>query len=175
MRALIGIVLRHWLALALAASAAMLAIAHGFETFGHLPPCTLCLYQRDVYWTALPIAAAGLVLQRTPLAGLAVAAGWLLAITFLVGCGIAVWHAGAEWKFWPGPQACSSSGGGATAAGLAALMKGAKINAPHCDVAAWRFLGLSMAGWNALISLKLAGWSAIWSVWSLRNDRSRHG
>jgi disulfide bond formation protein DsbB len=173
MRVLSGYVLRHWLTLALLASAGMLAIAHGFETFGHLAPCTLCYYQRDVYWTAAPIAAAGLVLTRTPLKGLAPLVGWLLALTFLAGLGIAVWHAGAEWKFWPGPKACSGGGGAASVAGLAALLKGAKVEAPHCDEAAWRFLGLSMAGWNALISLKLAAWSAAWSVWSLSNGRTR--
>ena len=170
MRALIGFTLKHWLALALAASVGMLAIAHGFETFGHLAPCTLCYYQRDVYWTAAPIALAGLVLARTPAARLAPLVGWLLALTFLVGFGLAVWHAGAEWKFWPGPKACSGGSGQATAAGLTALMNGAKIAAPHCDEAAWRLLGLSMAGWNALISLKLAGWSAVWAVWTPRHD-----
>jgi disulfide bond formation protein DsbB len=170
MRPLIGLTLRYWLALALVTSAAMLAIAHGFETFGHLAPCTLCLYQRDVYWTALPIAAVGLVVAASSARRLAPLAGGLLAATFLVGAGIAIWHAGAEWKFWPGPKECSSAGGGASAAGLAALMRGAKVAAPHCDQASWRFLGLSMAGWNALISLKLAGWSAVWSVWRMRHD-----
>jgi disulfide bond formation protein DsbB len=164
MRHLISFSLRNWLALALLASAGMLGIAHAFETFGHLAPCTLCLYQRDVYWTALPFAAAGLVIARTPLQRLAPLSGWLLAATFLVGLGIAVWHSGAEWKFWPGPKECAS------AAGLTALMHGAKVAAPHCDEAAWRLLGLSMAGWNALISLKLAGWSAVWAVWSARHD-----
>ena len=43
-------------------------------------------------------------------------------------------------------------------------MRSNSIVAPHCDEAAWRFLGLSMAGWNVLISLKLAVWSAIWTV-----------
>jgi disulfide bond formation protein DsbB len=170
MRALIGLVLRYWLVLALAASAGMLAIAHAFETFGHLAPCTLCYYQRDVYWAALWIAAAGLGLARTPMARLTPLVGWLLAAVFLVGAGIAVWHAGAEWKFWSGPKACASGGGPASAAGLAALMQGAKIAGPHCDQAAWVFLGLSMAGWNVLISLKLAGWSAAWSLWRPRHD-----
>ncbi len=168
MRPLIGFTLRHWLALALTASAAMLAIAHGFETFGHLAPCTLCYYQRDAYWAALWIAVVGLIALRGPLAPLAPLAGWLLAAAFLAGAGIAVWHAGAEWKFWPGPKTCASGGEGASAAGLAALMQGSKIAAPHCDEAAWRLWGLSMAGWNALISLKLAIWSAVWSVWSAR-------
>src|SRR6202012_4179563 len=138
MRALIGFTLKNWLALALASAIAMLAIAHGFETFGHLAPCTLCYYQRDVYWAAIPIALAALIVSRTPMARLAPMVGWLLALIFLVGAGI---------EFWPGPKTCSGGSGQATAAGLAALMNGAKINAPHCDEAAWRFLGLSMAGW----------------------------
>lgn len=164
MRALIGFTLRTWLLLALVTSAAMLGVAHAFETFGHLAPCTLCYYQRDVYWTALPIAAAGVLIERTPAKRLAALAGAALTVTFLVGMSIAIWHAGAEWQFWPGPKACASGGGAASAAGLAALMNGAKISAPHCDEAAWRFLGVSMAGWNALISLKLAVWSGIWTV-----------
>ena len=53
---------------------------------------------------------------------------------------------------------------------LNALMSGAKVAAPHCDEAAWRFLGLSMAGWNALISLKLAVWSGVWAAWKPRHD-----
>src|ERR1700761_5909943 len=132
MRALIGFTLKNWLALALAASIAMLAIAHGFETFGRLAPCTLCYYQRDVYWAAIPIALAALIVTRTPMARLAPLLGWLLALIFLTGAGIAIWHAGAEWKFWPGPKTCSGGSGQATAAGLAALMNGAKMSAPHC-------------------------------------------
>jgi disulfide bond formation protein DsbB len=90
--------------------------------------------------------------------------GALLALTFLTGLGLAVWHAGAEWKFWPGPKTCSGASGGASVAGLRALMHGAGFVAPHCDEAAWRFLGLSMAGWNALISAKLAAWTIAWSL-----------
>lgn len=175
MRALIGFTLRTWLLLAFLTSAAMLGIAHAFETFGHLAPCTLCYYERNVYWTALPIAAVGMVIERTPARRLAALAGAALTVTFLVGMGIAIWHAGAEWKFWPGPKACASGNVTASAAGLAALMNGAKISAPHCDEAAWRFLGLSMAGWNALISLKLAAWSGVWSVWFFRGSTERHG
>ena len=170
MRAVIAFTLRNWLAIAFAASVGMLAIAHAFETFGGLAPCTLCYYQRDIYWTAAPIALLGLILTRTPAARLTPIVGVLLALTFLAGCGVAIYHAGAEWKFWPGPKTCSGGSGHATAAGLAALMNGVKIAAPHCDEAAWRFLGLSMAGWNALISLKLALWSGAWAAWRPSHD-----
>jgi disulfide bond formation protein DsbB len=167
MRALIVWALRHWPPLALVTSAAMLAIAHAFETFGHLPPCHLCLLQRDVYWVALPVTAAATAASHwghgralTPWLGVA------MALIFAAGCGLAVYHAGADWRFWPGPESCSGGGHAVNAAALSDLLKGAKLNQPRCDVAAWRFLWLSMAGWNALISAKLAGWSLVWAVWS---------
>jgi disulfide bond formation protein DsbB len=154
--------LRRWPAWALVASAVMLAVAHAFQTFGGLQPCTLCLQQRDVYWTAMAVAAVALGVALTParerLGPLFVLA---LAGVFLVGAGIAVRHAGAEWKWWPGPATCSGGGGGVSAAAIANLMHGAKIAGPRCDEAPWRMLGLSMAGWNVLASLGLAGLSLL--------------
>jgi disulfide bond formation protein DsbB len=153
--------LDRWRLCALLASAAMLAIAHAFETFGHLAPCTLCLRQREVYWAAGGVALALMILVRLPGGPRwRPASCWLLAAIFLFGAGVAAYHAGAEWKFWPGPTTCSSAGGGVDAAALDALMKGATIHPPACDKAAWVFLGLSMAGWNALISLGLAAASS---------------
>ena len=158
-------VLADWPVAALIASMAMLAAAHAFETFGKLAPCTLCLKQREVYWAAAGLSLLAVALARTawservrrPL-------NLLLALVFLYGAGLAAYHAGAEWKWWPGPTTCAS--GAAAAAGVSAdamagLMNGAKVNVPHCDVAAWVFAGLSMAGWNALISLGLAGLSGV--------------
>lgn len=162
--------LRYWPAWALIASAVMLAIAHAFQSFGGLEPCTLCLQQRDVYWTAMAVAALALAAAWTPArAVLRPLFAVLLLGVFLTGAAIAARHAGAEWKWWPGPQTCSGAGGGGvSAAALAGLMHGAKITAPRCDQAAWVFLGLSMAGWNFLISVGLAGLSAL--AW-LRGDR----
>jgi disulfide bond formation protein DsbB len=145
---------RRWLTVSLLVSALMLAIAHAFETFGGLAPCHLCLQQREAYWVAMGVAAVGLVASRFAPRVRTVAL-WLLALTFAVGCAIAVRHAGAEWKFWAAPQTCSGVGR-ASAADLAAMLNGAKLAPPRCDVAAWRFLGVSMAGYNALISLALA-------------------
>ena len=126
--------LDRWRLCALLASAAMLAIAHGFQTFGGFAPCTLCLRQ---------------------------ATCWILAAVFIWGAGTAIYHAGAEWKFWPGPKACSGAGGGGVdVKAMTSLLHGARIRPPACDEAPWVFLGLSMAGWNALISLALAGLSA---------------
>lgn len=151
-----------WPLMALLASALLLAIAHAFETFGGLAPCHLCLKQREVYWVAGTIGLVGVILQRTPLwPRLRTPALLLLGAIFLYGAGLATYHAGAEWKWWPGPKTCSG-GSAAAAASLEAMLKGtAAIKAPACDKAAWVFLGLSMAGWNVLISLKLAVWSVL--------------
>lgn len=156
------LVTRHWPLLAFLSSALLLAIAHAFERFGGLAPCHLCLKQREIYWVAGTVGLVAFVLQRTPLwPRLRMPANLLLGALFLYGAGLAAYHAGAEWKWWPGPSSCSGLGS-AGAADLEAMLKGtAKIKAPSCDKAAWVFLGLSMAGWNVLISLKLAVWSVL--------------
>lgn len=146
-----------WPLVALVASASLLATAHAFETFGKLYPCTLCLKQREVLWVAGTVALVALAARYSPWAAkLRQPFDLLLAAVFLYAAGLAAFHAGVEWKWWPGPTTCS--GGTVAAAGdLVAMLKGDKIKPPACDKAAWVFLGLSMAGWNALISLGLSG------------------
>ena len=159
---MLNALLDRWRLCAVLASAAMLAAAHAFETFGGYAPCTLCLRQREVYWAILGAGVAFMVLVRMPGGPRwREATCWVLAAAFLASCGLAVYHAGAEWKFWPGPQACASGGAGVNAADLSAFLEGAKVKPPACDEAAWVFAGLSMAGWNAVISLGLAGLSAL--------------
>ena len=163
---------RYWPAAALLISAAMLATAHAFQTFGGYQPCTLCLRQREVYWAALAVAAAAVAAGAwRPSRGAAAWIGAALALLFLYGAGVAVYHAGAEWKWWPGPAACSSSGGAASAAALDRMLAGARIRPPSCDEAQWRMLGLSMAGWNALVSLGLAGLSGAWALGAAKGAR----
>jgi len=151
--------LARWRLTAFLTSALLLAIAHGFEKIGGLAPCYLCLKQREVYWLALTVALIGMLAVRTKVgAGTKRWFNLALGLIFLFGAGLAVYHAGAEWNWWPGPTVCAG-GGKVTADSMAALMKGGKFDAPSCEDAAWVFLGLSMAGWNALISLKLAALS----------------
>ncbi len=152
-------VLTRWRLTAFLSSALMLAVAHGFERIGGLAPCYLCLKQREVYWVAMTVALVGMLVVRTgPGAGLKRLFNAALGLVFLVGVGIAAWHAGAEWGWWPGPSVCSGGGSGAVSAAdmMAALNGEERIAPPACDKALWSFLGLSMAGWNVLISLKLA-------------------
>jgi disulfide bond formation protein DsbB len=156
----IDTVLKRWPIFALLISAVMLAIAHAFETFGHLPPCHLCLEQREVYWATLGISAAASLAMYSPIRAPGRKIGCaILALTFAYGAYLAGFHAGAEWKWWPAPETCAS--GKATMAGVLALMRGAAAKTPACDQAAWVFLGLSMAGWNFLVSVGLVVVSAV--------------
>jgi disulfide bond formation protein DsbB len=152
--------LDRWRLCALLASAAMLAIAHAFETFGHMAPCELCLKQRIAYWVAGGVALAAMIVVRMPGGPrLRQLSCWLLALIFAVGGGVAIYHAGVEWKFWPGPQTCTGSGH-VDVGELKDLLAGKLHNIVRCDQPAWIFLGLSMAGWNAVASLILVALSA---------------
>lgn len=160
-----------WPAVVLAVSAFMLATAHAFERFGGYAPCLLCLKQREVYWVAGAVALVGIVLVRAR--GAARFRPWLaliLAAIFLFGAGLAAYHAGVEWKWWPGPGACSGGGGTVSSLNMSGLLDGTlKVRPPACDTAAWRLLGLSMAGWNGLASLALAGLGALAWRWEGRS------
>ena len=159
MASLLSFVLDRWRLTALVASAAMLAIAHAFETFGGLSPCELCLKQREVYWVAGALALALMIVVRLP-------GGqrwrelscWLLALAFLASVGAAGYHAGVEWRLWPGPQACSGASR-VTLDSLKELLNGAGGKVVRCDQPAFVFLGLSMAGWNMVAALVLTGLS----------------
>lgn len=162
MKSLLDRVLANWPLAAAFASALMLAAAHAFETFGGLAPCTLCLKAREIYWVALAVGLTAFIARRFITDDRVRRFGdLLLAAIFLAGVGVAIYHAGAEWKFWPGPQTCAAGGAGVNLDSLDAILKGEKIKPPACDEAAWVFLGLSMAGWNGLVSLALAALSVL--------------
>jgi disulfide bond formation protein DsbB len=155
----------HWQLLAAIAALAMLAVAHAFEAAGFLP-CELCLRQREVYWAAAAVGLAGFAARRMwrrPM--LRRAFSVVLGVVFLVGAGIAAYHTGVEWKFWPGPTTC---GGGAGGNGFNPSDLDKPVIIVPCDEAAWRdpVLHLSMAGWNTLVSLALGGLSS----WAARKD-----
>jgi disulfide bond formation protein DsbB len=163
MKRVLDLLTRYWPAVALAVSAAMLATAHVFENLGYAP-CTLCLRQREVYWTAILVALLALAFARGKGAKVAWAFDALLALVFLYGAGLAAFHSGVEFKWWPGPAECASTGATASADALDAFLGGAKIRPPACDEPNWWFLGLTMANWNTLVSLGLAGLGAIAAV-----------
>src|SRR5262249_14221518 len=139
--------------------AATLIVAWIFQYGFGYPPCPLCLEQRIPYYVAIPLAAVvAIVAARGAARG---APRWLvtgglavLALAMLIGAALAVYRAGVEWKWWAGPQDCS---GPLDPLGSGNLLRELQsINIVRCDEAPWRFLGLSLAGYNALISLALA-------------------
>lgn len=149
-----------WPLAALIVSALMLAAAHAFQAAGYAP-CHLCLRQREVYWAIIAVSAIALAAnRRRPNAKQAKLFTTLIGLGFLYGAGLAAFHAGVEWKFWPGPEICSGGFGNFQARDLSTALEGPQ-RVIRCDEAAWRLLGLSMAGYNALISLGLAALSGL--------------
>ncbi len=155
---------RWWTAFALAISLAMLGAAHAFERFGDLAPCNLCLKQREVYWGAVAIALAATLwaLLSRASRGTPRIAAFLLAAVFTTGTITAVFHMGGEMKWWELPATCMG-GGDVSLESLTALAFGTTPAAKPvmCDAVTWQFLGLSMAGWNALTSAALAVFSLL--------------
>ncbi len=131
-------------------SAAALGGAYAFQYLGGLQPCTLCLYQRWPWWIAGGLALLALFLIRER--RMSHSLSTLGALSILVGAGIAVYHAGIEQHWWTGPTACS--GTAATPQTLEAL-RAQIFAAPvvRCDDIPWSLFGISMAAYNALISL----------------------
>lgn len=148
---------RWWSITALLLSLAMLATAWSFQLFGHLNPCHLCLKQRDIYWIAVGVSLVGSVWALfTGAKGPPRVFSFVLFAIFLTGAALAFFHAGVELKWWNGPQSCTASGGEISIDQMAAFLAGATSSAPMCDVAQWRRFGISMAGYNAMVSAVLA-------------------
>ena len=96
--------------LVLFAALATIVTALGFEHLGGYEPCELCLEQRWAYYIGIPLLFGGLVLLSSEMPRWAAAIFFVVALGFLGNAGLGVYHAGVEWKFWPGPQTCSSTG-----------------------------------------------------------------
>lgn len=159
------------LAVSAAASAMLLAGAHAFERFGGLAPCALCLDQREAHWAGLGVALAGLALGLVFKARrITAAAAGALALVYLVSAGLAFYHTGVEYKFWPGPTTCSGAGA-VDPASLDAVLSG---TAPvvSCTEAAWRLLGVSMAGYNLLVSAGLFALCALAAAHAFSDARN---
>jgi disulfide bond formation protein DsbB len=141
-------------------SAATILGAWYFQYVLKLPPCPLCLEERLPYHIVIPLSLlmAIAAFVRAPRALITVG---FVAIVAAVLCGAALgaYHAGVEWRFWPGPTDCSGPLTDLTAKGPL-INQLQSIDLVRCDEAAWRFLGISLAGYNVLISLALAAIAA---------------
>ncbi len=127
-----------------ALSGALLLGALWFQFVMKLPPCTMCFWQRyahiAVLLLALPAALGGPRL---------LASGAVLAM--LVSAGLGGFHAGVELHLWAGPGGCT--GGLPPGASMADIMnRMLETKLVRCDAVPWSWLGISMAGWNAILS-----------------------
>lgn len=148
---------RFALAFLLIAGATVLG-ALGFEHIGGYQPCALCLMQRTPYYLGVPVAALILVLlaMNGP-RGLVLALFVALVALALYNAGLAAYHSGVEWEIFDPPATCAGTGD----LGGGSIIERLKTEtAPSCTDAVWRFLGLSFAGWNVLVSLLLAAIAA---------------
>jgi disulfide bond formation protein DsbB len=129
--------------------AALLAGAFGSQIIGGLVPCEMCWWQRYPHLAAIALAALAFTGSREARRSRMLTA--LAAVAIAVSGLIGVYHAGVELKIFEGLTTCTSFAAGASNEELLKSI----LNAPlvRCDQVQWSFLGISMAGWNAIISL----------------------
>ncbi|HEX2764488.1 MAG TPA: disulfide bond formation protein B [Allosphingosinicella sp.] len=152
--------------LAIGVPAALLAGAWGSEIFGGLHPCDMCWWQRYAHIAALVLALASVAMGKAPDRGRSLV--WLAALAILTSGAIGAYHAGVEADIFEGFTQCTANHGAAKSTEdlLKEIMATPLV---RCDDIQWSFLGISMAGWNAILSLS----AALTILWlSLRRPRS---
>jgi disulfide bond formation protein DsbB len=123
--------------------------AWGSQIFGGLVPCELCLEQRLAYYWGLPVLALVVILWNRLPSPVRIAGLLLGAAIFAWGTYMAVYHTGVEMKLWQGPTACSGTGVSISFEDLN------NINATRvvpCDAIQFELFGITLAGYNAIIS-----------------------
>ena len=148
-------------------AAATLAGAWFFQLVLDIRPCPLCLEQRYAYYLAIPIGAlTALAAGRGAPCGVLLAGLAVLWVAALANAVLGTYHAGVEWGFWQGPTDCTGPIGDLGSAG-SLLQRLDTVKVIRCDEVQWRFLGLSLAGYNVLISVAMAA-IAVWGIKSAR-------
>ena len=153
-----------WLALLVPGT--LLAAAYGSEYWGGLYPCEMCWWQRYAHFVALAFGALSFALRDFPDRGRSFV--WLAALAIAASGAIGGYHAGVEAGVFEGVTQCTAPMGGGSAEELLASIMRAPII--RCDQVQWSFLGISMAGWNAIVSL---GFAALIAWLSLRRPGAR--
>ena len=149
--------------LALILPATLLAGAYGSEIWGGLYPCEMCWWQRYAHFAALGAALLAFAFSRLPDRGRSLV--WLAALAILTSGAIGAYHAGVEAGLFEGFTQCTSTVGGSPADMLKSILEAPLV---RCDQIQFEFLGISMAGWNAILSI---GFALVILWLSLRNPR----
>ena len=144
--------------------AGLLAGAYGSQYLGGLHPCEMCYWQRWPHFAALALGLVSHAMVKLPDRGRSLV--WLAALAILASGAIAVYHAGVELGIFEGLTKCSGAGGGNSGDLLADMLAAPLI---RCDQVQFSFIGVSMAGWNAILSIGF-GSAILWL--SLRRPRS---
>ncbi len=143
-----------------ALGAATILGAWYFQLVVKLPPCPLCLEERIPYYVVIPLSLVTAIAALVHVPRRLIAIGLLAIIAVMLwSAALAAYHAGVEWRFWPGPPDCSGPVTDFTKKG-ALLDQLQSVQLVRCDEAAWRLFGISLAGYNVLISLVLTGLAA---------------
>ena len=148
---------KHFGLLAAIGSATLLLSAFAFQSFGYAP-CAMCIWQR--YPHGIAVAIGVLLLTGVPTL-LLLTAGSAAALTT---AGIGFFHTGVERGWWEGPTSCTGSGldiSNLSGADLLPTAASGPSTLVMCDEVAWEYLSLSMASWNAILSLALA---VLWAL-----------
>lgn len=143
-------------AAALLGTIVVILAALGFQYIGGYEPCPLCLMQRYAYYAGIPLLFVALVLVAADYRKAAALLFGIVALGFVLNAGLGIYHAGAEWKFWPGPDTCAAGSDALTTQAGGLLKQLEQTRVVRCDEAAWRMFGLSFAGWNVIASALLA-------------------
>lgn len=152
---------------AIGTGAMLLLTAMAFQYIGGLEPCMLCVWQRAAHSATIAFGMVAALLawsrrnnSQTPIGHtLQIMCDAAAACAMLVGVGLAIYHTGVEYTWWHAPTACSASNTSALLSSNDLLNFDSPAAAPPiaCNVVLWRFLGLSMAAWNAMVSTLLVG------------------
>lgn len=144
--------------------------AWGSQLWGGLVPCELCLGERLPYYWGLPILAVILLLWNRLPPTVWYIGMLLVAAIFVWSVYLGAFHAGVEWKFWPGPTACTGNGDSLDLNQLGDLNA---VKIVQCDQVQWRdpVLQLSLAAWNAVLSLVIVLLLLVAVVDQLRHGR----
>ena len=145
-----------WASLSLFVTVAIILGALAFEHIGGYKACPLCLQQRYAYYIAIPALFVALILLSADKRRFAAALFFCVSMLFLANSLFGVYHAGAEWGFWDVPTTCANVGEALTGGAKNLLSSLKNVDIVDCGNPELIILGLSLAGWNAIISLCLA-------------------
>ena len=140
-----------------AMSSCLLLGAFLFEYVGRLAPCKMCIWQRWAHGAVVLVALSSLLISADIKKKSALLLVFLAAVT---SAAIAGFHVGVEWQLWNGPSGCSVPLG---ISSDMTLLVDQLLATPvvRCDEVPWSLFGISMAGWNSILSIDIAGFALI--------------